>query len=94
MLNYSLFISSTGNFPASQGALVLRNPPANAGDIRDVGSIPGWGRFPGEGHGNPLQYPCMENPRDRGAWWLTVHWVAQNRTGLKRLTTQHTLETQ
>ena len=54
MLNYSLFISSTGNFPASQGALVLRNPPANAGDIRDVGSIPGWGRFLGEGHGNPF----------------------------------------
>ena len=48
--------------------LVVKNPPANAGDIRDVGSIPGLGRFPGEGHGNPLQYSCLENPVDRGAW--------------------------
>ena len=48
--------------------LVAKNPPANAGDIRDVGSVPGLGRFPGEGHGNPLQYSCLENPVDRGAW--------------------------
>ena len=47
---------------ASQVALVVKNPPANAGDIRDEGSIPGVGRFPGGGHGNPLQYSCMENP--------------------------------
>ena len=52
---------------ASQVVLVVKNPPANAGDVRDVGLIPGWGRSPGEGHGNPLQYSCLENPMDRGA---------------------------
>ena len=51
----------------------------NAGDL---GSIAGLGRFPGEGHGNPLQYPCLENPMDRGAWWATVHGVAKSRTWL------------
>ena len=49
-------------------ALVVKNPPANAGGISDVGSIPGSGRSPGEGNGNPLQYSCLENPLDRGAW--------------------------
>ena len=62
-----------GYFWASQVALVVKNPPANAGDIRDMGSIPGSGRSPGEGHGNPLQYSCLENPMDRGAWWATVY---------------------
>ena len=69
---------------ASQAALVAKNPPASAGDIRDVGSIPGSGRSPG-GHGNPLQYSCLENPMDRGAWWATVHKVAQSQTQLKGL---------
>ena len=59
--------------------------PANAGDIRDPGSIPGWGRSPGGGHGNPLQYSFLENLMDRGAWQATVHRVAQSRTRLKRL---------
>ena len=49
-------------------ALVVKNPPANAGDVRDVGSVSGLGRFPGGGHGNPLQYFCLENPMDKGAW--------------------------
>ena len=53
-------------------ALVVKNRPANAGDIRNVGSIPGWGRSPGEGNGNPLQYSCLENPMDRGAWRAAV----------------------
>ena len=53
---------------ASQVALMVKNLPANEGDVRDVGSIPGLGRFPGGGHGNPLQYSCLENPMDRGAW--------------------------
>ena len=53
--------------------VMVKNPFANAGDIRVAGSIPGWGRSPGEGHDNPLQYSCMENPMDRGAWWVTVH---------------------
>ena len=47
---------------ASQGSAEVKNPPANAGGIRDLGLIPGWGRFPGGGHGNPLQYSCLENP--------------------------------
>ena len=55
---------------------VVKNPPASTGDIRDVGSIPGLGRSPGEGNGTPLQYSCLENPMDRGAWWATVHGVA------------------
>ena len=53
---------------ASQVALVIKNLSANAGDLRDLGLIPGMGRSPGEGHGNPLQYPCLENPMDGGAW--------------------------
>ena len=65
-------------FGASQVVLVVKNPPANAGDIRDTGSIPGSGRFPGEGHDNPLQYSCLNNPMDRGALWATVHGVTKN----------------
>ena len=65
--------------------LVVKKPPANAGDKRDMGSIPGSGRSPGGGHNNPLQYSCLENPMDRGAWWATVHRVAKNWTQLKQL---------
>ena len=57
----------------------------NAGATGDLGSIPGSGRSPGEGHGNPLQYSCLENPVDRGAQWAIVHGVAKSRTRLKRL---------
>ena len=60
----------------SQVALVVKNLPPNAGDTRDVGSVPGWGRSPGGGHGNPLQYSCLENPMDRGDWWATAHGIA------------------
>ena len=56
---------------------MVKNLPANAGDIRDVGSISGSGRSPGEGNGNPLQYSCLENPMDRGAWWAIVLGVAR-----------------
>ena len=56
---------------------------ANAGDIRDACSIPGLGRSPGEGHGNPLQFACLDNPMDRGAWQATAHRVAQSQTRLK-----------
>ena len=58
---------------------MVKNLPANAGDIRDVGSIPGSGKSPGGGHGNPLQYSCLENPMDRGAWWATVHRLKKSR---------------
>ena len=60
-----------------------KEPPANAGDMRDIGLILGAGRSPGGGHGNPLQYSYLENPTDRGAWWSTVHRVAQSWTLLK-----------
>ena len=63
--------------------LVVKNPPANVGDIRDAGSVPGLGRSPGGGHDNPLQYSCLENLMDRGAWWATVHRVTKSRTRLK-----------
>ena len=62
---------------------MVKNPYANAGDVRDtrdVGSTPGLGRFPGEGHGNPLQYSCLENPMDRGAWRVTAHGVRTEAT--------------
>ena len=59
---------------------MVKNPPANAGDVRDVGSIPGSGRSPGGGHANPLQYSCLENPMDRGAWQATVHGVRKSWT--------------
>jgi len=59
---------------------MIKNPPANAGDIRDIGSTPGSGRSPGGGHGDPLQYPSLVNPMDRGAWWATVHEVAKRWT--------------
>ena len=64
---------------------VVKNPPANAGEMRDTGLIPGSGRFPGGGHGNPLQYSSLENSMDRGAWQATVHRVAKSQTGLKWL---------
>ena len=64
-------------YGASQVAPVVKDPPANARDVRDVGSIPGSGRSPGGKNGNPLQYSCLENPMDRGAWWATVHAVAR-----------------
>ena len=68
---------------ASQVALVVKNPPANVGDIRDASSIPGLGRLPGIGNGNPLQYSGLENPMDRGAWQAAVHRATQSQTQLK-----------
>ena len=57
---------------------MVKHLPVNAGDIRDAGLIPGLGRSPGGGHGNPLQYSCLENPMDRGAWWATAHGVTES----------------
>ena len=59
---------------------LVKNLPANAGDARDTGLIPGSGRSPAIGNGNPLQYSCMENSMDRGSWWATVHGDAKSRT--------------
>ena len=71
-------------FWSSQVVLVIKDPTtASVGDIKDVGSIPGSGRSPGEGHGNPLQYSCLENSTDRGAWQDTIHGITQSQTQLK-----------
>ena len=58
--------------------LVVKNLPVSVGDVTDAGLIPGLGRFPGRGHGNPLQYSCLENPMDRGAWQAKVHGMAKS----------------
>ena len=76
---YSIREGFLGGFP------VVKNPPASAGDIRDTGLIPGSGRSPGGGRGNPLQYSCLETPLDRGAEWTRVQTVTESRTRLKRL---------
>ena len=65
---------------ASHLALVVKNPPGNAGDLRDMVWISGLGRSPGGRHNNPLQYSCLENPMDRGAWWVIIHRVTKSRT--------------
>ena len=62
-------------------APVVKNPPANAGEVRDTASIPRLGRSPGGENGNPLQYSCLENPMERGAWWSTVLGVTKSQTG-------------
>ena len=70
-------------FEAFPGGSVVKNLPANTGDIRDMGSIPGSGRPPEGGHANPLQYSCLESPVDRGAWWLQVtgsQYLTKSRT--------------
>ena len=64
--------------------LVVKSPPVNAGDIRDMNLVPDWGRYPGGGHGNPVQYSCLKNPKDRGAWKGADHRVTKNWTQLKR----------
>ena len=66
---------------------MVKNPPANAGYVRDVGSIPEVGRSPEEGNGNPLQYSYLENAMDRGAWWATLHRVTESQTQLKQVST-------
>ena len=80
---YSHYNETTG----FQVVLVVKNLPANAGDIRDSGLIPGLGRSPVEGNGNPLQYSCLENPMDRGAWCAIVPGVTKSQTPLKQLST-------
>ena len=74
---------------ASPVAQLVKNLPANAGDVRDMGSIPGVGRSSGEGNGKPLQYSCLKNPMDGGTWWATVHGVEKSRTRLSDFTSLH-----
>ena len=83
MYLYLLLRKYKFDFPqyrASQVMLVVKNPPASAGDTRDLGSIPGLGRYPGVGNGNPLQCSYLENSMDRGAWWAPDHEVEKSRT--------------
>ena len=80
-------LSSSAWIFLTQVALVVKNPPASAGDVRDRGSIPGSGRSSGEEDDNPFQYSCLENPMDRGAWQPTVHGVIKSQTWLKQLST-------
>ena len=77
---FCFFFFSTAALP---GALVVKNLPADAGDIRDAVSSPGLERSPGGGHGNPLWYPCLEHPTDMKAWWAIVHGVTKSQTRLK-----------
>ena len=78
---------------AFQVALAVKNLPANAGDVRDTGSIPASGRSPGEGHGNSLQCSCLENPMDRRAWRAVAHRVSQSQTRLKQFSTHAYMHT-
>ena len=75
----------------SQVAQLLKSLPANAGDARDTGSIPGLGRSPGVGNGKPLQYSCLENSKDRGAGWTIVHGVSKSQTQLSKSLKVHFL---
>ena len=83
-LCYSPLAAPMGLHRPSQVASVVKNLPANAGHTRDAGSIPGLGTSPEGEHGNPLQYSCLENLTDKGAWWATVHGVAKGQTQLSR----------
>ena len=84
MLEIGIFMGEMG---ASQVAIMVKNLPVNAGDIRGTGSIPELGRHPGRGRRNPLPYPCLENPMNRGAWYATVHRVPESGTRLKQVNT-------
>ena len=89
--SFSVSKTQTG---ASQVVLVVKNLPANAGDIKDAGSILGLGRSPGGGNGNPLQHSRLENPKDRGAWQVIVHEATKGQTWLKWLSTAQDSKTQ
>ena len=80
-------MTCTGWNTGFTGGSVVETLPANVGDTRDLGSIPGLGRSPGAGNGNSLQYSCLGNPMDRGAWWAPIHGVAKSRTRLSSTTT-------
>ena len=92
--NWATELNWTDRTVASQVELVVKNPPARTGGIRDMSSFPGLGRSPGGGHGNPLQCSCLENPMNRGTWRAIVHRVTKSQTRLKRLSTHAHTEAQ
>ena len=81
-----LYFPKSGILVVASLAQRLKHLPASACNVGDLGLIPGSGRSPGEGNGNPLQYSCLENPMDGGAWWATVHGVAESWTRLSDFT--------
>ena len=87
----SVFVLAENSFGAFQVPQQINNPHSNAGD---VGSIPGSGRSPGEGNGNPLQYSCLGNPMDRGVWWATVHGVPKESDMTEKLNNNTTIQQQ
>ena len=87
--SFGVCVSSRRSREASQMAPVVKNLPANVGDVRDLSLILGSGRSPRAGPGNPFQYSCLNNPTNRGAWRTTVHRVAESRTQLKQLACTH-----
>ena len=90
---YIVLINIFLYYLTSQVVRVVKNLPANAGDAKDVGSIPGWGWSPGVGNSNPLWYYCLENSIDRGTWWATVHGVTKNQTRLSMRAESSSLQT-
>ena len=90
--NKKLSVVKINIFKASQVALVVKNLPASAGHARDLGSITGSGRSPGEGHGNPLQYSCLDNPMDRGGWRVWSIGLHKSWTRLKRFSMHHMIQ--
>ena len=82
-------LTNTINQFGFPGVSVVKNLPANVGDTGDTSLVPGSRRSPREGNGNPLQYSCWENPMDRGAWWVTIHWVTKSWLQLGTCTQQH-----
>ena len=82
LITYPEHLSGSISLLSFQGGSVVKSLPANAEDAGDSGSIPGSGRSPGEGNGNPLQYSCLGNPMDSGAWWATVHGATEIQTKL------------
>ena len=88
-MGVSTHIGETWLLPGtSQVVLLVKNVPADARGLRDLGSIPGLGKSPGQGNGSPLQYSCLDNAMDRGAWWAIVYRVAKSQTQLKLLSTR------
>ena len=85
--SYKYYVTHLRSIPTVS---VVKNPHANAGDARDAGSIPGLGRFPGRGNGNSLQYSCLINSMDRGAWWATVHGLSKSWKWLSNWVHTHT----